>query len=255
MNAPPPYLWVYALFATVTVVSLTLFGIAGTLKSMGVSNESRRRILRSTGTLLFGWMALGMLLGWLGVFRAGVDRKVPFIALGIGIPVILGIWLIRRSATAREILHAVPQTWIVGIQCYRGLGSMFLVLHGLRLLPGAFALPAGFGDVLVGFTALLVAAIYAQGGSHRSWLVAAWNVFGLADLAIAVTTGFLSAPGPFQMLSFGEPNYLVGAYPLVMVPVYAVPLSILLHIGSLTKLTWEHQAKAAASSAEDLITN
>jgi hypothetical protein len=26
----------------------------------------------------------------------------------------------------------VPQTWIIGIQCYRGLGSMFLVLHGLK---------------------------------------------------------------------------------------------------------------------------
>ena len=146
----------------------------------------------------------------------------------------------------------MPQTWIIGIQCYRGLGSMFLVLHGLKLLPGAFALPAGFGDVLVGFTALLVAAIYTHGSAHRGWLVAIWNVFGLADLAIAVTTGFLSAAGPFQMLSFSDPNYLVGAFPLVMVPIYAVPLSILLHIGSLTKLTWEHQAEATANRVPKL---
>ena len=48
-----------------------------------------------------------MLLGWLGVFQSG--GKVPFIAFGMSIPIVIGIWLIRRSATVREILRAVSQ--------------------------------------------------------------------------------------------------------------------------------------------------
>ena len=48
---------------------LTLFGIAGTLKSMGVSDERCRRILRFNGNATVQLMALGMLLGWLESFE------------------------------------------------------------------------------------------------------------------------------------------------------------------------------------------
>src|ERR1041385_9132108 len=154
-----PYLWVYILFASVTVPTLVLFGIATSLKSVGVPDKRIRGIILSAATLLFGWMALSMLLGWLGVFQSG--GKVPLIAFAMIIPIVIGVWLIRRSAAVREILHAVPQSSMVGVQAYRGLGAIFLVLYGQRLLPEVFALPAGVGDVMVGFAALLVAAIYA----------------------------------------------------------------------------------------------
>lgn len=242
-----PYLWVYILFATVTVTSLVLFGISGSLKSAGVPDKLIRRIVLSAGTLLFSWMALDMFLGWLGVFRAG--GKVPFIAFGIVIPIIIEIWLIRRSQTVREILRAVPQSSLVGVQGYRGLGAIFLVLYGQRLLPGVLGLPAGFGDVLVGFTALLVATIYASGWSNRGWLVAAWNVLGITDFTIAVTAGFLSSPGPLQRFAFNEPNTLIGTYPLVMIPVFAIPLSVFLHIGSLAKLSWGEEKRALSTAS------
>src|SRR5579864_814638 len=158
-----PYLWVYILFATVTVTSLVLFGIVGALKSAGTADERIRRIVLSAGMILFSWMALCMLLGSLGVFRADAGGKVPWIAFAIIIPIVIGIWLIRRSPIVREILHAVPQSSLVGVQGYRGLGAIFLVLYGQRLLPKVLGLPAGFGDVLVGFTALLVATIYTSG--------------------------------------------------------------------------------------------
>ncbi len=63
-----------------------------------------------------------------------------------------------------------------------------------------------------------------------------WNWFGLSDLAVALTTGFLSAPSRFQILSLDAPNFLIGSFPLVMIPIYAVPLSIVLHLASLSKI-------------------
>jgi len=47
------------------------------------------------------------------------------------------------------------------------------------------------------------------------------------------------------MLVRCAPNELISAFPLVMVPVFSVPLSILLHLASLKKLRQtEHERKA-----------
>jgi len=82
----------------------------------------------------------------------------------------------------------------------------------------------------------IVALGYArrQRGAERR--VLAWNVFGLLDLVVAVAMGFLTSPSPFQLLSLDAPNQLITAFPLVTVPVFAVPLSVLLHLASLAKL-------------------
>jgi hypothetical protein len=56
------------------------------------------------------------------------------------------------------------------------------------------------------------------------------------DLVVAVTTGFLSSPSPIQKFAFDNPNTLITAFPLVMIPVFLVPLAILLHLASLTEL-------------------
>ena len=70
----------------------------------------------------------------------------------------------------------------------------------------------------------------------RDALVRAWNLLGLLDLAVPVTLAFLSSPSPFQMLSLDDPNELISVYPLVMVPVFAVPLAVILHLASLVKI-------------------
>jgi hypothetical protein len=235
---------VYIVFVTITVTSLMLFGINAALLSTDTPKARRLALVAKSAVLFCTWAGLAMVLGWFGVFRAGIDRPFPFIVPGILTPLLVGLWLTFRQPGGREILNAVPQRWLVGIQWYRGLGSMFLVLYGLNYLPRAFALPAGFGDVLVGFGALFVAAMYEEGKQNRKWLVLAWNCFGIADLFVAIGTGFLSAPGPLQRFSFDAPNVLVGRYPLVMIPLFAVPLSLLLHACSIAKLTHDHSGSA-----------
>ena len=41
------------------------------------------------------------------------------------------------------MIDAVPQPWLVGVQTFRVLGAIFLVLYASGALPGPFALPAG----------------------------------------------------------------------------------------------------------------
>jgi len=116
------------------------------------------------------------------------------------------------------------------------LGAVFLVRWASGALPGAFALPAGIGDVLVGILALPVALWLRSGARGGSTAATVWNVLGIADLAVALTLGFLSSPTPFQIIALDHPNRNIATYPLVMIPTFAVPLSILLHALSLRQL-------------------
>jgi hypothetical protein len=205
------------------------------LKRAQWPDENRRRAFRSIAALLVGWYLATLLLSWFEFYR-GASARIPTIQYGLLIPIIVGLVLASRWKLLGRVIEAVPQEWIVGVQFYRAMGLMFLVLYVAGRLPGLFALPAGIGDVIVGVVAPFVGLAYARNPGNASGLVRAWNVFGIADLVVAVGTGLLTSPSPLQIFSFDAPNELISAFPLVMVPVFLVPLSILLHLASLKKL-------------------
>jgi hypothetical protein len=152
------------------------------------------------------------------------------------VPIVIGGLLIWRSSIVARVLDAVPQQWLIGVQFYRALGIIFLILYGTGKLPGLFAWPAGLGDVLVGVLALVVAIAYARGPHENRDMVAAWNIFGIVDLIVAVAAGLTTSPSPLQLFAFDRPNELISAFPLVLIPTFLVPISVLLHWASLAKL-------------------
>jgi hypothetical protein len=133
-----------------------------------------------------------------------------------------------------RIIDAVRQPWIIGVQLYRVLGAIFLILYAADKMPGLFAWPAGIGDIIVGLLAPVVALAYARDPRRNAGLVTAWNLFGILDLAVAVTTGFITSPS--RLFSYEPSNELIAIFPLVLIPVNLVPLAILLHLASLAKL-------------------
>ncbi len=231
----PAYVFYAVLGGSLAIIAALLLGLNHALARAGWPVEQRASVLQKTSVVLIGWYAVALVLSWLDFFRGAADR-IPTIELGIFVPIIVGAIALWRSQTLSRIIDAVPQSWLVGVQVYRTIGLIFLVLWGSGMLPGAFALPAGVGDVLVGILAPVVGLAYAGGAESRARLVSAWNAFGIVDLVVAVGMGFMTSPSPLQLLSFEAPNELISAFPLVMVPVFAVPLSILLHLMSLMKL-------------------
>ncbi len=139
----------------------------------------------------------------------------------------------------------MPQAWIVGVQLYRALGVVFLILYAAGQLPGLFAWPAGVGDIAIGLSAPLVGYAYARAPRETAGVVRAWNVLGILDLVVAVTTGFLTAPSLITPIEVHPTSELMTMLPMVMIPVYLVPLSIVLHIASLVKL---HRDEARATN-------
>jgi hypothetical protein len=231
----PTYL-PYFLFVTgAGIIATLLFGLRLALSRAGWSVSDQSRLVGISALVLIGWLGIALALGISGVYRTDFD-EIPTIEYGILVPILIGVILIMRSGSVARVIEAVPQHWLIGVQLYRALGIIFLILYGAGNMPGLFAWPAGIGDVLVGTLAIVVAIAYARGPERNGDLVFAWNILGLTDLIVAVATGMLTASSPIQQFAFDVPNELIGSFPLILIPTYLVPLSVLLHLASLTKL-------------------
>jgi hypothetical protein len=223
------------LTGSIAAIATLLFGLDRALRRASWPPKDRNKAFWSVAAILGAWFIFASatsLAGWYG----GAARRAPTIQYGLVIPILLGVLLFWQWPLLRRALSAVPNQWIVGIQFYRALGVIFLILYAAGRLPGLFALPAGLGDVAVGLLAPVVAIAYARSPDGAARRVRLWNLLGIADLVIAVTTGFLTAPSPLQVAAFDRPNVLIAMFPLALIPVYMVPLSILLHFASLHEL-------------------
>jgi hypothetical protein len=181
------------------------------------------------------WAALAWTAAINGVFRTGVS-PLPLLPLAIFLPVIIGTPLLLLSKRVGQLLDVMPTTWLVALQIYRAFGSQWLVYWLLGLLPGLWALPAGTGDVLTGLFAVPAAIALATGATEGRRAAMLWNIFGIADLVVAIALGMIISPGPFQLIVSNGPSIGLDGYPNVLTPGFVVPGSILLHALSLRQL-------------------
>ncbi len=236
MNSPTPgYLVPEIMIGSAATVAAIVFGLHRVLRRSGWDARDRSRAFWGVSSLLALWFFASLLLTWSGFYQGSLTR-IPTIPFGLLIPIAAGVVMFRSSPLVRRVVDVIPQSWIVTIQFYRVEGAIFLTLYAAGYLPGEFAWPAGIGDVIVGLLAPVAGIAYMRRAHGSAGLVRAWNLLGLTDLIVAVTTGFLTSPSPVQMLALDRPNQLVSAFPLAMIPVFLVPLSVLLHLASLKKL-------------------
>src|SRR5262245_30987597 len=229
-----------AVVRPVVVIAL-LAGLWAALKRAMVPPRDRVTTWLGVAIPLATWLALIWISAMAGAFEVG-RSQLPLVPLAIVLPPVIGLTFLLRSRRIAAAMEVAPRAWLIGIQVYRVLGANFLVLWAYGAIPGAFALPAGIGDVLVGLLALPVAFYLVSGAARGRSVGVAWNLLGIADLVSAVTLGALSSPGPLQQLSRDHPNLATFSYPIVMTPTFAVPLSLILHGLSLRQLWFRHAA-------------
>jgi hypothetical protein len=244
----PSYLPYFVLTGTAAIVAAILYGLRRALTDADWPAQRRTRTFTAAATVLLGWLVLAVVLAGSGIYHVAQD-ELPTIQYGILVPILVGVALVWRSDTVRRLIEAVPQQWLVSVQIYRALGAIFLVLYASGDLPPLFAWPAGVGDIAIGLLAPVVGVAYARAPREAGSLVAAWNVFGILDLVVAVTTGFLAAPSLIQPFTVQPTSELMTVLPMALIPVYLVPLSIILHVASLAKL----YRRAAAEHGRPLV--
>ena len=227
---------------------VVLYGLWRGLARTDFSPAKRVAAWLGVALVLTIWIAAAWTLGANGVFQRDIGN-VPLLPVAIFLPVLLGLFVLTRREAVASLLAAIPASWLVGIQVYRILGGMFLVYWIRGSMPGAFALPAGIGDVATGLLALPAAVWVASGSPIGRRIGIRWNLLGLIDFAVAVIMGMLTSPGPAHLLARAHPNIQIATFPTVMVPAFAVPFSTLLHVLSLRQLN--HVQRTAPGVREE----
>jgi hypothetical protein len=179
------------------------------------------------------WLVLVILLGVAGEFVSPPGRPPLPIAIGAVAPIVIFFTALAWSRSFRAFVLGLDLRLITGIQAWRFAGLGFLALYAYEVLPGAFALPAGLGDMAIGFTAPWIAlALTRRPGFAAGATFRIWNALGLLDLVTAIGTGTVSSM--FATGAVGEITTTpMTQLPLVLVPGYLVPIFVMLHVASL----------------------
>lgn len=187
----------------------------------------------SVTLVLIAWFTLVVSLGAVGAFVARPGTPPLGIAIGVGAPLLLFFAGLRLSRSFRDFVLSLDLRFIAGIQAWRWAGLGFLDLYAYNVLPGIFALPAGLGDMAIGFTApWMILGLVRQPDFAGSAAFIRWNVLGILDLVVALTIGTLTAT-----LSTGAAGEIstdpMAKLPLLLIPAFLVPLFLMLHTAAL----------------------
>lgn len=182
---------------------------------------------------LAAWLVLVVSLGAVGAFET-TPGKPPFpLLMGVAVPLALFFAWLRLSRSFRDFVLALDLRLIAGIQAWRWAGLGFLSLYAYHVLPAAFALTAGLGDMAIGFTApWMILALARQPAFAGSATFVRWNLAGILDLVVALSLGALTG-----ILASGAPGEVTTApmqtLPLILIPAFLVPVFLMLHTAAL----------------------
>ena len=187
----------------------------------------------SVTLVLTAWFLLVVSLGAVGAFVGRPGTPPVGIAIGVGAPLLLFFAWLRLSQSFRDFVLSLDLRVIAGIQAWRWAGLGFLSLYAYNVLPGIFALPAGLGDMAIGFTApWIILGLVRRPDFATSAAFIRWNVLGILDLVVALTIGTLLAT-----LSTGAAGEIstapMATLPLLLIPAFLVPLFLMLHTAAL----------------------
>jgi hypothetical protein len=149
----------------------------------------------------------------------------PAIRLAIAVltPLIFFAAWYAFSSSFREFCMGLDRGVLTMIHALRVEGFVFLVLCTYHILPGAFARPAGWGDIFIGLTAPFV-ALYWSDARHKPAFVI-WQILGVTDLVTALALG--STVG--MLHPEGIQTTAMTVLPMSLIPTFGVPLFLILH--------------------------
>jgi hypothetical protein len=193
-----------------------------------------------TGMLTYSavalWFTFALVMAAQGRYISGPHKPPLLTGLTLLIPLVSFIFAYTRHGSFWRFCQTLDLRLIVIAHAWRIVAIDFILCWIDGRLPAAFALPAGIGDILTGAAAIPLAwAISTHTPALRNRFIA-WNIFGLADLVLAVTLGILHSPSTAGLLANASPTTLLMAeLPRSLVPTFLVPLFILLHLLALCR--------------------
>ena len=166
------------------------------------------------------WLIAALVVGRLGLLGRLPGPAIQAIIVLLTAALLLAYF---KGTGFRAWVDGLDLRALVLLHVTRFVGFYFLVLFARGELPYAFAVPGGWGDIVVAALALLICVV-PLGAAMRRRAIAIWNVIGLVDiLLVVVTAARLGREDIGQMRAL---TYL----PLSLLPTFLVPLVIATHV-------------------------
>jgi hypothetical protein len=132
---------------------------------------------------------------------------------------------VLRVSSVRRLVSTIPMRGLVAFHIVRlCAGAAFLSYYRAGELPAAFAIPSGWGDIAVAVLAAGLVLTVSPDTLPGRRFYAAWNAFGIADIAFvifnAARMGMADPAGLSALLRL----------PLSLLPTFIVPLIIVSHV-------------------------
>jgi hypothetical protein len=248
MNIPPPaHTSIWILLNMIMLGGLVALGLNQSFSRMTIPPGARRRWRAIVIISLFGWLAARMVLGQSGIVAPA--RLIPLSFLVSYSAVALALVF---SPVFRQAVVSIPQEKLIGVHTVRVAGFVFLAMLDMGLLPPQFALPAGYGDIIVALTAPLVVHALNRNNPYARKLAVAWNLLGLLDFTFALATGMVFIGPHVRKLALAGHSIAYLDY-VLMIPGFAVPILILAHLISLQNLRTKLRSPVFRSAAGELV--
>ena len=196
------------------------------------------RYAKLSSWLLGAWFVVSIAASGLHLYENGPNQ--PPLPLGIAAlaPIVIFLAWFALSASFRKFTMSLSPRVLTLVQTLRIEGFAFLVLASYNILPRTFALSAGWGDIAIGATASLAAWKLANPNRRSSFI--AWQILGIADLVNAVLMGTLAG----VINPHGIPTGAMTVLPLSLIPTFAVPLFLILHVICIAQaVRWSSEAR------------
>jgi len=200
-----------------------------------------------TGWLIAGWFVFALVASALHLFRNDSERIGAAVGIAASVPLLVFLVWFAASKNFREFTLSLDPRVLTLSQAWRIIGFVFVLLEARHVLPAIFALPAGYGDMLIGATATF-AAWKLAGTSHRNSFIL-WQVLGIVDLVTAVSLGttarLLDPHGPSMVT--------MTMLPLSLIPTFLVPLFLIFHVVCIAQArTWKSELSRGGQTAKPL---
>lgn len=188
---------------------------------------------RNTGLLsaFFGWFVLSTLISAQGGFTALPHHPPLMMGLSVALPVLLLAMLYSRKQWLWDFTNSLDLRLLVLMNLWRFAALDFIINYYHGQLPALFAFPAGLGDIITAALSFKVVSMMQKNPAASYKYFVTWNLFGIADLLLAVTLGVLNSDSAFGLLKQGDvTSGIMSQLPHSIVPAFFVPLFIANHL-------------------------
>jgi hypothetical protein len=207
----------------ILTLALMVLAVNAVITFMDVSQSAKLYLAALAGL----WIGIAAAAGSAGTIA--ISKPFPVVGLFVAVPLVAAA-IAAAWPRARTAMLSIPMPLMIGLNAARIWAVLFLLLAVEGRLAGPFPHFAGWGDIITGVFALPVAWLAKDRGTRHLNTIAAWDLFGAADLMLALTLGVTSVEGsPWQIFMAPPGSAAMLQLPWSFVPTVLVPFWLILH--------------------------